>query len=366
MLRHRIGLAEPTCIGSNPPGPLSGGKKTMNWIGRAALVCCVLGFAPRAEAADVVLAAAGRVYVRPPAGWAAKIDRFDRVATRVLAAVPHPPSVRFVLSADQAAINAAATFGWVMVSNGMMDFVRSDDELAMIVGHELAHLTEGHVSRGATNAVLLQLGRALAEAAIPGSGLATGVVGRMFMNHFNQSQELAADRVGMEYAVRAGYDPAAGEEVMRRMSVEVPESATAHFFSSHPSSVDRATALRRLAERHARRAPAAEPVPRPGRFGRDEDACRKAQPVFYQALASTDPARKIDLYRRGLRQCPQSPRAHFELAEAYTAQGHHERAAAELLEVLRYDPTYPEAQTRLREAQRRAASGRDRRKRKDG
>ena len=366
MLRHRIGLAEPTCVGPNPPGPLSGGKKTMNWIGLAALVCCVLGFAPRAEAADVVLAAAGRVYAHPPAGWAVKMDRFDRVATRVLAAVPHPPSARFVLSADQASINAAATFGWVMVSNGMMDFVRSDDELAMIVGHELAHLTEGHVSRGATNAVLLQLGRALAEAAIPGSGLATGVVGRMFMNHFNQSQELAADRVGMEYAVRAGYDPAAGEEVMRRMSVEVPESATAHFFSSHPSSVERAAALRRLAERHARRAPAAEPAPRPGRFGRDEDACRKARPVFYQALASTDPARKIDLYHRGLRQCPQSPRAHFELAEAYTAQGRHERAAAELLEVLRYDPTYPEAQTRLREAQRRAASGRDRRKRKDG
>lgn len=366
MLRHRIGLAEPTCVGPDPPGPLSGGKKTMNWIGLAVLVCCVLGFAPRAEAADVVLAAAGRVYVRPPAGWAAKIDRFDRVATRVLAAVPHPPSVRFVLSADQAAINAAATFGWVMVSNGMMDFVRSDDELAMIVGHELAHLTEGHVSRGATNAVLLQLGRTLAEAAIPGSGLATGVVGRMFMNHFNQSQELAADRVGMEYAVRAGYDPAAGEEVMRRMSVEVPESATAHFFSSHPSSVERAAALRRLAERHARRAPAAEPAPRLGRFGRDEDACRKARPVFYQALASTDPARKIDLYRRGLRQCPQSPRAHFELAEAYTAQGRHEHAAVELLEVLRYDPTYPEAQTRLREAQRRAASGRNRTRREDG
>lgn len=345
---------------------MSWGKKTVNRIGLAVLVCCGLGFVPRAEAADVVLAAAGRVYVRPPAGWAAKIDRFDRVATRVLAAVPHPPSVRFVLSADQAAINAAATFGWVMISNGMMNFVRSDDELAMIVGHELAHLTEGHVSRGATNAVLLQLGQALAEAAIPGSGLATGVVGRMFMNHFNQSQELAADRVGMKYAVRAGYDPAAGEEVMRRMSVEVPESATAHFFSSHPSSVERAAALRRLAERHARRAPASEPAPRPGRFGRDEDACRRARPVFYRALASTDPARKIDLYRRGLRQCPQSPRAHFELAEAYTTQGRHERAAAELLEVLRYDPTYPEAQMRLREAQRRAASGRNRPSREDG
>lgn len=339
----------------------------MNWIGVAALVCCGLGFVPRAEAADVVLAAAGRVYDRPPAGWAAKMDRFDRIATRVLAAVPQPPSVRFVLLADQAAINAAATFGWVMVSNGMMDFVRSDDELAMIVGHELAHLTEGHVSRGATNAVLLQLGQALAEAALPGSGLATGVVGRMFMNHFSQSQELEADRVGMAFAVRAGYDPAAGESVMRRMAVEVPASATAHFFSSHPSSIERATALRRLAERHARLPSAAsETAPKPGRFGRDEAACSRARPVFYQALASTDPARKIDLYRRGLRRCPQSPRAHFELAAAYTVLGRHERAAAALLEVLRYDPAYPEAQARLREAQRRAAAGRDRTSRKDG
>lgn len=287
-----------------------------------------------------------------------RLLRLDRVARRLLKAVPNPPQVNFVLAAGDNSINAGATFGKVMVTDGMMQFVQSDDELAMILGHELAHVTQGHVSRGAANNALLGIGSAIVGVFVPGAGQATGLVGQMFLNHFNQNQENEADQVGLRYAYAAGYDPSAAARVMQRMAEEVPQTATAGFFSSHPSSVERAHALDRLAaqlnsERKEPRVsssekPRAQPAPK-----RDENACNKARPVFYQAKDANDPEKKIKLYQRGLRMCPQSPRAHAELAEAYLELGDENKAAKEFRQVLRYDPNYPGAEARLRQLEER-------------
>src|SRR5438552_3549328 len=137
------------------------------------------------------------------------------------------------------------------------------------------------------------------------------------------------------------------------MAEEVPETATAGFFSSHPSSVERAAELQReaaqLGQQHEeRRAVGDVPGPQPLRE-RNEEACRKAKPYFYRAKDAADLEEKVALYHRGLRLCPQSPRAHAELAEVYADLGNEREAAEELREVLRYDPDYPGANRRLRE-----------------
>ncbi|NOT55383.1 MAG: M48 family metalloprotease, partial [Deltaproteobacteria bacterium] len=116
----------------------------------------------------------------------------DRVSRRLLQAVPNPPQVDIVLAAGEKSVNAGTTFGKIIVAEGMLDFVKSDDELAMIVGHELAHQTLGHVSRGARNSVLLNLGSVIAGSFIPGGEAVTGLFGQMVLNHFNQDQERAA------------------------------------------------------------------------------------------------------------------------------------------------------------------------------
>ena len=58
--------------------------------------------------------------------------------------------------------------------------------------------------------------------------------------------------------------------------------------------------------------------------------------------------------QRGLRICPESPRAHSELADAYIDLGETRDAMEELREVLRYDPDYPSARERLRSLQDQA------------
>lgn len=290
----------------------------------------------------------------------AQLARLKQVRDRLVSVIPNPPQFQLLVS-DDPAINAGATFGRVIVSTGMLNFVRSDDELAAIVGHEIAHLSQGHVSRGVFRSILLSLTSQLVNSVYPGVGLLTAELGGLFLNHYNQDQEREADAVGLRYAFAAGYDPQAGAEVMLRMAHEVPETATANFFSSHPSSPERAKTLQRLAAQLNAQAPAplgaalSEPPKRPlaSRFGRDEAACRRARSYFYRAFATRSLDQKARLYHRGLGLCPQSPRAHFELAEVYTRLGQFERAAAELRAVLRYDPAYPGARQRLRSLRQR-------------
>ncbi len=334
-----------------------------HWIAVSAVTVCGLFAAHEISAARVTAQTAHESRRVAPQDYARsqqQVDQIERVARRLLESVrqsPSAPPVQFILAAGEPTINAGATYRKVMVSSGMMGFVRSDDELAMILGHELAHITKGHVSRGATNNALLSIGSTLASAVFPGSGLAVGMLGQLFLNHFNQDQELEADRVGLQYAANAGYDPRAGEAVILRMAEEVPLSATASFFSSHPSSVERAAALKKVAGQLGASSSISSRTIASTRFNRDEVACNRAKSNFYRALKTGDLTEKVSLYRRGLRQCPESPRAHFELAETYSQMSQNDRAAAELRHVLRYEPGNLRARRRLRAVEQRMSRG---------
>lgn len=334
----------------------------MRWV--ASVLLCLLILPPRpVVAADDLEEALRDLPPQERTVYRRQLLQLDRVARRLLRAIPNPPQVNFTLAAGDGSINAGATFGRIMLTEGMMQFVRSDDELAMILGHELAHLTQGHVTRGAMSNTLLGIGSAIASIMVPGAGQATSLLGQMFLNHFNQDQEREADRVGLQYAYDAGYDPEAAVRVMERMAREVPQTATAGFFSSHPSSVERAAALQQLAaelsgRREEHRAVSDVPDRRPG-LERDEEACQRAKTYFYRAKEARDLAEKVALYQRGLRICPQSPRAHWELADTYADLGETREAVQELREVLRYSPDYPGARGRLRELEDRLSRAGD-------
>lgn len=330
------------------------------WV--ASFLLCLLVFPPLFASAqsrqDELEEALRGLPPAQQAEYRRQLLQLDRVSRRLLQAIPNPPQVNVIFAAGERSINAGTTFGKIIVAEGLLRFVKSDDELAMILGHELAHLTQGHVARGATNNMLLNIGSVIAGSFIPGGDAVTSLFGQMVLNHFNQDQEREADQVGLRYAYDAGYDPQAAASVMRRMAEEVPETANAGFFSSHPSSGERFAALQREAEElsshHAvRRAESVVPGPKPAALSRDEKACRQARPIFLQAKETSNPDRKITLYQRGLRMCPQSPRAHTELAQTYEDLGEQREAIEEYHEALRYDPDYPGARDRLAELERR-------------
>ncbi len=173
--------------------------------------------------------------------------RVERVARRLLAAMKDPPEVQFVVIPGDPSVNAGATFGQIGVTAGLLDFVEDDDELAMVLSHELAHITEGHVTKGVIGGVALTVLAVLADTQVPGAGQAVGGIGQLFLNRFTQGQERAADDVGLRLAYAAGYDPRAAATVQERLAVEVPQTMAEGYFNTHPSSVERAMTAKKLA-----------------------------------------------------------------------------------------------------------------------
>jgi predicted Zn-dependent protease len=179
-------------------------------------------------------------------------ERVERIGKQLLAQVPNPPKVDFVVVAGEQSVNAGATFGQIVVTAGMLHFTRTDDELAAVLGHELGHHTQAHIQEALASGILTTVAAMAAAMAIdsvaPGVGRIAGGLVQGVANHANQNKEFEADEVGLRYAAAAGYNPQAAVDVFERLAIEVPQTLTAEFFTSHPSSPERLLAARKIAE----------------------------------------------------------------------------------------------------------------------
>ena len=136
-------------------------------------------------------------------------------------------------------INAFADGSKITVFTGMMKFVRSDDELAEILGHEMAHNSQGHIKAKLGNSLLGAILFDLPIAILTGYNPQVGAnVGR---DAFSQEFEAEADYVGLYYTARAGYDIENVADLWRRMAVENPGAIT--LATTHPSTSTRFVAL---------------------------------------------------------------------------------------------------------------------------
>ncbi|SNR66578.1 PDZ domain-containing protein [Humidesulfovibrio mexicanus] len=140
---------------------------------------------------------------------------------------------------NNAEVNAYADGDNIIVQMGMMRFVRSDDELAAIIGHEMAHNTGGHLIAMQRNAVL---GRFLVDLPVAVlTGRNPNVGGTIGRQMYSVDFEFEADYVGLYYTARAGYDIRQVAPIWRRMALDCPQAITMD--SSHPSTSKRFVAL---------------------------------------------------------------------------------------------------------------------------
>jgi len=139
---------------------------------------------------------------------------------------------------DQA-VNAFADGERVMISKGMVRFVDSEDELALVIGHELAHNSEAHQDSKMGNAIV----GAIFDGIAAGFGVNTGgLFSNALANANSQDFESEADYVGAYFAARAGYDVSNAAGLWRRMAASNPEAI--HLAgTTHPSTAKRFLAL---------------------------------------------------------------------------------------------------------------------------
>ncbi len=182
------------------------------------------------------------------------VDRVERLGARI-AAVSHAPDMdwEFVVI-DEDVLNAwALPGGKVAFYTKMLDLFPNDDQLAAIMGHEIAHAVLRHGAERMSRAQLQQM-------AILGVGVAAGAVtddsdtarlavalgslaaqGFVALPH-SRFTELEADDVGALYMARAGYDPRGAVDVWETMATQ-KDGSVPEFLSTHPDDGRRAERL---------------------------------------------------------------------------------------------------------------------------
>ncbi|MCA1978104.1 MAG: M48 family metallopeptidase [Thiobacillus sp.] len=179
--------------------------------------------------------------------------RVKRITDRLIAqaTVMYPPSKDWKWSVavlDEPTLNAWCMPGGKMaIYTGIISKLQlSDDEIAQIMGHEIAHALLGHGRERMSRALATQGGLVLGSV-VAGTDL-TGLapIADIALNLPNsRASESEADRYGIELAARAGYDPRAAVKLWEKMNA-ANSSQPPKFLSTHPSPTDRIQALNAL------------------------------------------------------------------------------------------------------------------------
>ncbi len=138
-------------------------------------------------------------------------------------------------------INAYAKFTGIEFTSGMVQFVEDDDELAIIMGHELAHLTSKHLPKNISMAALCGT---LGGLTGPFAPLTT----QALYAPYSRKNEREADYIGLIYAHNAGYDIEKGTTLWKRFALEIPKSRSKSFLRSHPTSPERILRVNKVVE----------------------------------------------------------------------------------------------------------------------
>lgn len=143
--------------------------------------------------------------------------------------------------------------GKIMVYSGMMDKLQAtDDELGAVIGHEIAHALREHGRERMSQAYVQQFGLQALASLVTGSAggaavQAAGMGSQLFFTLPNgREQEREADRMGLELAARAGYNPDAAVTLWQKMTAN-SKGAPPEFLSTHPASQNRIADLKALA-----------------------------------------------------------------------------------------------------------------------
>ena len=247
--------------------------------------------------------------------------------------------------------------GKIAINRGLLTELKSEAELAAVLGHEIVHAAARHGAKAQERGTLLQAGLAAAQigAAIGGvdqtvAGLAiqgAGVGAQLVQQKYGRDHELESDEYGMKYMKLAGYDPT-GAITLQETFVRLAESGGAKqqswlegLFASHPPSPERVEKNKQTAQR----------LGVGGDMGQDRYAARTkalrdtkpAYDKYDQALAA---ARKKDftsaksLAADAAKALPKEGRFHELLGEIALAEKQPQAALPHYQKAIELNPNY--------------------------
>lgn len=189
----------------------------------------------------------------------AQVQRVQAITQRLIAQVSafRPDAASWpwevhVVRSDE--VNAWCMPGGKMaVYTGLINKIKpTDDELAAVLGHEMAHALREHSREQISQQMATQAGLSVLSAVtgVSAAGdLGAALTNVMFTLPNSRTHESEADLIGVELAARAGYDPRAAVTLWQKMGALSGGNAPPEFLSTHPSASTRTAELQRNAEK---------------------------------------------------------------------------------------------------------------------
>ena len=193
----------------------------------------------------------GRLYTSGP-----QVDRVRRIAERLVPGYLERRDFRVYVVENKEWNAMAAPNDSIYVFSGLLNDM-DDDEVAIILGHELAHATHEHSRKSFKKTMLIQLAAlgvvAVAEESVKDKNkravlqVATLLGATAWANGYGRSHEDQADRVGLRYASEGGFDVRKGPQLWNRFAEKYGNSPKAlnFFFGGHSVAQDRSRNLTR-------------------------------------------------------------------------------------------------------------------------
>lgn len=276
------------------------------------------------EASEVQMGVQNYLPMRQSQGGEYDIDPeltayVNRVGQRLAAVSDRELPYEFVVLNNSVPNAWALPGGKIAINRGLLTELESEAELAAVLGHEIVHAAARHTARRMEQGMLLQglvIATAVATSESDYGRMAVGganVAAQLVSQKYGRSAELEADRYGMEYMSRAGYDPQGAVSLQRtflRLSEGRRSDWLSGLFASHPPSAERV---------EANIATAAE-LPPGGEMGREAYArvmakTREAEPAYKayeegrKALGDKNTALALQKAEEAIRLLPEE--AHF-------------------------------------------------------
>ncbi len=177
------------------------------------------------------------------------------VANAITAELPEPRDWEVQVFKDDSANAFALPGGKIGVHTGLLDVAKNQDQLATVIGHEVAHVLASHANERVSTSYIASTGLQLAQVAageptaakqqlfgLLGLGAQVGV-----LLPFSRTQESEADLLGLDLMAKAGFDPRASIPLWQNMSA-AGGGGQPEFLSTHPSHQTRIADLSKRLE----------------------------------------------------------------------------------------------------------------------
>jgi predicted Zn-dependent protease len=184
-------------------------------------------------------------------------EMVQRVARRI-AAASEESGFKWearLLKADDVPNAFCLPNGRIAIYTGILPITQTEDGLAVVMGHEVAHAILRHGGKRMTQGTIANIAAAAADAGFAFSEIsdeskgylmaAVGVGTKLTVLSYSRDHEREADKEGLRYAIRAGYDPNEAPKLWERMA-QLGGGSGIVWLSTHPPSEERAQTLREL------------------------------------------------------------------------------------------------------------------------